>query len=92
MHSNGNIEINGGTLNLSSGDDGIHADGELTVNGGEISVLKSYEGLEGTVITINDGNISVTASDDGFNASEGSSDDDAESSGSEYRQRLRRRV
>lgn len=81
VHSNGNIEINGGTLNLSSGDDGIHADGELTVNGGEISVLKSYEGMEGTVITINDGNISVTASDDGFNASEGSADDDAESSG-----------
>lgn len=81
IHSNGNIEINGGTMNLSTGDDGIHADGELTVNGGIISILKSYEGLEGTVININNGNIRVTASDDGFNASEGSTDDDAENRG-----------
>lgn len=74
IHSNETAEINGGTFSLSSGDDGIHADSQLEVNGGEITILKSYEGIESTVININNGTIYVTASDDGFNASEGSSD------------------
>lgn len=76
VHSNDTAEINGGTLSLSSGDDGIHAGSQLDVNGGEITILKSYEGIESTVININDGKIHLTASDDGFNASEGSSDTD----------------
>lgn len=76
VHSNETSEINGGTLTLSSGDDGIHSDSQLDVNGGEITILKSYEGIESTVININDGTIHLTASDDGFNASEGSSDTD----------------
>lgn len=76
LHSNETAQINGGTLTLSSGDDGIHAGSQLDVNGGEIAVLKSYEGIESTVININDGTIHLTASDDGFNASEGSSDTD----------------
>lgn len=76
LHSNETAQINGGTLTLSTGDDGIHAGSQLDVNGGEIAVLKSYEGIESTVININDGTIHLTASDDGFNASEGSSDTD----------------
>lgn len=76
LHSNETAEINGGTLNLSSGDDGIHAGSQLDINSGEITILKSYEGIESTVININDGTIHLTASDDGFNASEGSSDTD----------------
>lgn len=76
LHSNETAEINGGTLNLSSGDDGIHAGSQLDINSGEITILKSYEGIESTVININDGTIHLTASDDGFNASEGSSDID----------------
>ncbi|MGN1481258.1 carbohydrate-binding domain-containing protein, partial [Porcipelethomonas sp.] len=72
--SNGNVEINGGDLTLSSGDDGIHADETVAVNGGNIVINTSYEGIEGKIINIEDGIIEVTASDDGFNASDGSGD------------------
>ncbi|MDO4198007.1 MAG: carbohydrate-binding domain-containing protein [Erysipelotrichaceae bacterium] len=71
IHSNGSIEINGGTFTLSTEDDGIHADNELTVNDGNIIISKSYEGLEGTVITINGGDINITSEDDGINAASG---------------------
>ncbi|WP_336763014.1 carbohydrate-binding domain-containing protein [Paenibacillus sp. USHLN196] len=71
LHSNNNVTVNDGTFNIESGDDGIHADQELTINGGTITIAKSYEGLEGAVITLNDGDVDVTASDDGVNAAGG---------------------
>ena len=60
-----------GTLNISSGDDGIHADTELIIDGGKINITKSYEGLEASKITINNGTINVIASDDGINIAGG---------------------
>lgn len=71
IHSNRKLIINNGDINLSSGDDGTHADAELEINGGTLNITKSYEGIEGTDITINDGNIHVVASDDGLNAAGG---------------------
>lgn len=71
LHSNGDLVINGGTVTIASGDDGIHADKNLTVNGGDITIEKSYEGLEGGVVTVNGGNLHVGASDDGVNTSGG---------------------
>lgn len=71
LHSNNNVTVNDGTFNIESGDDGIHADQELTINGGTITIVKSYEGLEGAIITLNDGDVDVTASDDGVNAAGG---------------------
>ncbi len=71
LHSNNSITVNGGTLTASSGDDGIHADISILINNGEINVLKSYEGIESSNITIKDGNIHVNASDDGINISGG---------------------
>ena len=71
IHSNSKLIINNGDINLSSGDDGTHADAELEINGGTLNITKSYEGIEGTDITINDGNIHVIASDDGLNAAGG---------------------
>ena len=71
IHSNSKLIINNGDINLSSGDDGTHADAELEINGGTLDITKSYEGIEGTDITINDGNIHVVASDDGLNAAGG---------------------
>ncbi|CAM4300135.1 carbohydrate-binding domain-containing protein [Paenibacillus xylanexedens] len=71
LHSNNNVTVNDGTFNIESGDDGIHADQELTINGGTITIAKSYEGLEGAIITLNDGDVDVTVSDDGVNAAGG---------------------
>ena len=63
----GNVTINGGTVTVYSNDDGIHADGTLTVNAGTVSVTDSYEGLEGTRVSILGGYVSVIAKDDGIN-------------------------
>lgn len=73
LHSNGDIEINGGKFTLSSGDDGVHADGSLIINGGEVTVTKSYEGLEGKTVTVTEGTVDLTASDDGINAADANS-------------------
>jgi len=70
IHSDGNLQINGGTFFISSGNDGIHADATLEINGGDISIIKCFEGIEGTTITINGGNIYITSSDDGIKADE----------------------
>ena len=71
MHSNSNLQVNGGELQLSSGDDGIHADAQAAITAGNLTIAKSYEGIEGQSIEISGGNISVTASDDGLNAAGG---------------------
>lgn len=81
LHTNGDLTIETGTLTLSSGDDGMHADSDLLINGGTIDVVKSYEAVEGTTITINAGNITAVASDDGFNAAGGSDEDSSEYTG-----------
>ena len=66
------MTVNGGSLTLSSGDDGIHGDGTVTVNGGSIRIVKAYEGIEGNRIIFNDGTVSVYATDEGVNAKSGS--------------------
>ena len=74
IHSDGNVDIHGGSLTINTGDDGVHADNDLTIAGGELTVEKSYEGLEGTNITIKGGHTELTAADDGVNVSGGSTD------------------
>jgi len=71
INSNVSVTINGGDTLLSSGDDGIHANSAITFNGGTVNIIKSYEGIESTTITVNDGNIHVVTSDDGLNAAGG---------------------
>ncbi len=71
VHSNGDVVLSADTLNLASGDDGIHADSSLYVLSGSIEISKSYEGLEGNTITVFDGSININASDDGMNAAGG---------------------
>ncbi len=69
LKSGNKLTISGGTVNISSADDGIHTDGELTVTAGDITVSRSIEGMEANIIDIRGGNINLTASDDGMNAS-----------------------
>lgn len=67
LHSNCDMEINSGTIDVKSGDDGAHAENSLTVNGGELRIDYSYEGLEGSIITMNNGSTYVNSTDDGIN-------------------------
>lgn len=72
VHSNGNIVITGGNISVASGDNGMHANGNLTISDGTVDIKKSYEGIEGSIVTIDGGTISVVASDDGINCAGGS--------------------
>ncbi len=76
VQADGDLTISGGTLTLATGDDGVHADNDLVIGAKgasststpRINITASYEGLEGTTVTVYSGDIDVVASDDGVNA------------------------
>ena len=71
IKADGVLTISGGTLDISTGDDGIHSDNNTVVSGGEINIEKCYEGLEGQTVTVSGGKVTLTSSDDGINAAGG---------------------
>ena len=73
VHSNGDVTISGGELTLEAGDDGIHADGTVSITDGKVNITKSYEGIEAATIDVSGGSTELHATDDGFNASDGTS-------------------
>ena len=70
IHCTSDINITGGTLNLSSeSKKGISCHGDVTIDDGDITITKSTVGFESKkILTINGGNIDITASDDGLNS------------------------
>lgn len=76
LHASTDVTISGGTLTLATGDDGVHADNDLVIgtkgasstSTPRINITASYEGLEGTTVTVYSGDIDVAASNDGVNA------------------------
>lgn len=76
IHSNNTCVIAGGTLNISSSDDGITApSGVILMNGCDIVIDKCYEGIEGGEILIGSSGgaagepvIRIYSDDDGVNA------------------------
>lgn len=76
LHASNDVTIAGGTLTLATGDDGVHADNDLVIgtkgasstSTPRINITASYEGLEGTTVTVYSGDIDIAASDDGVNA------------------------
>ena len=69
IHSDENLTVTGGTLEVSAGDDGLKAVKNLTIDGGTMNVSKSNEALEALNVTINNGTVTTHSTDDGVNAS-----------------------
>ena len=80
FHSNGNLTIVSGKVQIHSKDDGIHAGFNLVLGKENaplddlfVNILYSYEALEGMAIRVYSGKINCTATDDGINAAVGGS-------------------
>ena len=69
IHSDENLTVTGGTLEISAGDDGLKAVKNLTIDGGTMNVSKSNEALEALNVAINNGTVTTHSTDDGVNAS-----------------------
>lgn len=77
IHCKSDINIKGGTINLTSeAKKGISAHGDVVIDDGNITINKSTEGIESKqILTINGGNINITSGDDGLNAGGNGMDD-----------------
>ena len=56
------IELNGGTYNINSVDDGIHANGDITINNGTYSIVSRDDGIHADgLIELNNGEFNIEA-------------------------------
>lgn len=68
IHSNLNILITDGDINITcTDDDAIHGDGKVQIDGGNFT-LNAREGVEATYVLINGGSFNMNAIDDAINA------------------------
>lgn len=69
LKSAGRINVSGGTINVSSADDGIHGIGNVSISGGNVSVSSSDDGVHSDAgLKVSGGEISVTKAKEGFEA------------------------
>jgi trimeric autotransporter adhesin len=80
INSNAAIAINGGTINVSSANDGIKSEVSVIFNNATVNITKSTEGVEAPIITVNSGTVNVTASDDAFNGTKGNGGESSDGS------------
>lgn len=70
------LNIESGTLTLSTGDDALHCDYTLTIGsenaqGPTVTVTASNEALEGATVNVLSGTLNITSTDDCINAANG---------------------
>ena len=66
----GYFYIESGSLDITSGDDGIHTTGDVTVSGGTVAIEAGDDAVHSdTSITVTDGTLNVTACYEGLEAS-----------------------
>lgn len=63
--------MTGGSITISSSDDGIKAENAITIQNGIVNITNSKEGIEAPFITFNGGNTHVKSTDDCLNATFG---------------------
>ena len=91
IHSDKDVTITAGVLDLYTADDGVHANYTNTIGkkGGKdtdlyLNIHKCYEGIEGSNIYIHSGIVNVFASDDSINAANSSLGSSAPGQSSAY--------
>ncbi len=68
-HLEGGLYIESGTLEIESGDDGIHTVGDILIAGGSLNISATDDGIHAdTDFVMNGGNITLTAANDGIHA------------------------
>lgn len=67
IKSTGDMNINGGTLNINSADDTLHSNSNLTISGGTITLSTGDDGIHANANTaISSGTINITDSYEGI--------------------------
>ncbi len=91
IHSDKDVTVTAGVLDLYTADDGVHANYTNTIGkkGGKdtdlyLNIHKCYEGIEGANIYIHSGIVNVFASDDSINAANSSLGSSAPGQSSAY--------